>query len=110
MTDQAIDSDDRKWLGFHARINEQAKQGTQWWGRESFNSPLHRNRRPRMHILNYVTRVGDHGDALYIARCGYKHRFKRVFLEKPKAPVRPPHTLLRCLNCINTLKETTKGK
>lgn len=103
-----VDDADMKWLNFHSRIWRQLQEGTQWWGREGFNGE-YKDNVPRMHILDTLTRVGEHGDALYQSRCGYKFRFKRVFLEKPKAPNKPPHTLLRCLNCLAVVKESSDG-
>lgn len=94
-----LDESDRKWLEFHSRIWQQLQDGQQWWGRKSFGGDF-RDRVPKIHILESLTRVGEWGDALYVARCGYKHTFSWLLLERPRAMKRPPHDLIRCITCL----------
>lgn len=99
MDNKAIDRADAKWLEYHSRIWQQLQDGQQWWGRKGFHGEFS-HQVPKMHILESLTRAGERGDALYVARCGYKYTFSRLLIEKPRAMKRPPRDLIRCITCL----------
>lgn len=94
--------DDERWLKFNARNWDNVQDGKKtWWRREPYNHSVRgkvQRVNPKWHILEEVGTEGE-WNAVYRARCGYKHTFSRILLDRPRAVTRQPLLALLCKDC-----------
>lgn len=98
-----MDASDKRWVEFHHRNWQKLEDGIwSWWKCEDYNYRRFGKMfkaEPKWHLLTSIEDVGERHDARYTAACGYKHTFKRIFIEKPRSVVRKPKLADLCTTC-----------
>lgn len=101
-----MDESDYKWLKFNSRNWGFLDEGRDlWWRCEPYSYRIEGKlirSDPKWHVLTEVSATGENHDALYKARCGYKHKFSRILLEKPRVVKKKPVKAGLCLSCIRS--------
>lgn len=101
-----MDESDYKWLTFNSRNWAFLEEGRNiWWRRGPYDSVHNgevRRHNPKWHVLTLVDATGENNDAVYEAKCGYRYKFSRILLERPRVVKRKPLQADLCQKCIRS--------
>jgi hypothetical protein len=83
-----------------------------WFSRGSFTDPDYRDvATPKWHVFKDRVKVEDKHVYIWVARCGYRHKFWEIIEDVPEMALgRPPAVKDRCTRCTAALRKDERRK